>query len=100
MVHPHDEDGDEARPQREKRGPLLSQTFEQRKPIDGRIMEIENEQRDGEREDAVAEGLHPRGFAFLTPFLVFEAHDVVPTAGSRAVSILICCLGRESLLPD
>jgi hypothetical protein len=68
-------------PNAKKRGPLLSQTFEQRKPIDCRIMEIENEQRDGEREDAVAEGLHPRGFAFLTTFAVFEAHDVVSTAG-------------------
>src|SRR5207245_9925821 len=82
VVHPHDEDGDEARDQREERRPRLFQTVEQRKATRRGIPQVQHEQRDGEREDAIAEGLHPRGFLFLKTFAL---HDWTWAAGSRFV---------------
>jgi hypothetical protein len=55
--------------------------LEQRDTFCDGIVEVQRKQRDGEREDAITERLRPSGFAFLTTFAAFEAHDVAWTAG-------------------
>src|SRR2546426_6106247 len=82
MVHPHDQNGDEARHEREERGPLVDQAFGQRNPGRGGVPEVQREQRDREREDAVAEGLHPRGL-FLLEALAVQHNRLADHASGR-----------------
>src|SRR6266702_2807335 len=69
MMHPHDEDSEEASHQSEIAGPELQQGFAERGGCctgrgDGRDFEFENEQGDGNGEDTVAEGFEAAGFFF------------------------------------
>src|SRR5213594_1261858 len=73
MVHPHDQDADETRHKGEERGPLVDEALRQRNPTRGRIAEVQREQRDSERKDAIAERLHPRGFLLFESFAVHDA---------------------------
>src|SRR3989442_4707742 len=73
MIHPHDEDADEARHKGEERGPLLDEAFGERHPGPGGIAEVQREQRDRKREHAIAERLHPDGFLLLESFAVHHA---------------------------
>src|SRR2546426_11255274 len=73
MIHPHDEDADEARHKSEERRPLLDEAFGERHPAPGGIAEVQREQCDRECEHAIAERLHPDGFLFLESFAVHHA---------------------------
>jgi hypothetical protein len=59
VLQPDDSDRHEAREVREKRRPLVEDGAEQVIAGIGRDAELEDEERDRDREDAVAERLQP-----------------------------------------
>src|ERR1700757_1702585 len=69
VMHPHDEDGEEAGDEGEIAGPELQQRFAQRGEgcaagRDWGNFQFEDQEGDGNGEDAVAEGFEAAGFFF------------------------------------
>src|SRR5438445_11986298 len=75
MLHPHDEHAEEARHECQERRPFIDEALGQRDPAPRGIPEVQREQSDREREDAIAERLHPDGFLLLESFAVHHAPE-------------------------
>jgi len=80
VIHPHDQNDDEAhekrdvgRPQRAQAGPQVV--------IAVRDADLENEKRDRDRKDAVAEGFDRLGLSVMLTKMLFEVDSASTTPG-------------------
>jgi hypothetical protein len=96
VMHPHDEDGEEAGDESEITGPELQEGFAQggggcAGRRDGGDFEFEDEEGDGDGEDAVAEGFEAAGLFFALGVGLWLHGEQVRKLGNR-----LSVMGRKS----